>query len=802
LHVSAFKQNELQKIIESVKASVFFTITQVSVEEFNQGNPSDLSVYDAIVFGINDWGEVAGNRSRKYNRLNELEAYVNNGGGIVWTHDTLEQWWDYGTQIEDPAGVDNYDISDKNKERVWYSSVKIANDHEILHSPFEIGDVGDTIDIQYTHTNGGRVKTAKAIIKSYNGKYESQATDANDFYLTINEYGKGRVAVIEIGHSTIREDKPTAINIPSEKESKILVNTLYWASSAPTPKPSPETWKTKLYQLVEKVKDAKDAALEFSKFNIDEGSRIVGDMTIDIAVDIASIGISSKIGKALKIDFDKLPKISQLTLVGIDETLKTLTADAIKSETNSNIGYALLKAAAVKGDMEDLVNFTKLSEIYELAFNRFKRTIDVTIEVWSKTEAPSLTELDFMAEQWYKVLNLYIDALKKAKTSCALYVSPGRGAGGLGQVAETKRWWNSPLKIISYDYGLIALTVLYTLLGYAGIGVTVTDLMSLGADAKIALVIWDTVNQILIENLAIAEDFQSILTFNLIRSLDFPDIYSKAPGQIEEKNFSEVSLTKSGEGTIKYEHSWPIKTKVFASAVFFNPDGGFIYWIRSDEVAVSKGNVVLNLSYPFPGLWFLLNYVGRSKMQFKAFIHCKTEDLLTKQYLIGPIEGEVPVKTITIFGVSLGSPADLHLYDSLGRHVGINYTSGDIEVEIADAYYSGPYAEPQVILIPMPSGTYHIYLKGRENESYNLTIFSTKNDTSLSRVVKTGIIAKDQELNYYFQVSSLGDIEETPWWVQHQLWMLTGAIIIAVAITTSIAFIKKRKKIKTQLHSK
>ncbi len=238
LHISVFKQNELQKIIDSVGASGLFSITQVSVEDFNKGNPSDLSVYDALVFGINDWGEVAGNRSRKYERLAELQNYVSNGGGIVWTHDTLEQWWDYGSQIEEPAGVDNYDISDKNRERVWYSSIKIVEDHAILHHPYEIGNVGDTISVQYTHTNGGRVKTAKTIIKSYNGKFESQATAANDFYLTINEYGKGRVAIIEIGHSTIREDKPTIVNIPSEKESKILVNTLYWVSSAHVVPPS------------------------------------------------------------------------------------------------------------------------------------------------------------------------------------------------------------------------------------------------------------------------------------------------------------------------------------------------------------------------------------------------------------------------------------------------------------------------------------------------------------------------------------------------------------------------------------
>jgi len=43
-------------------------------------------------------------------------------------------------------------------------------------------------------------------------------------------------------------------------------------------------------------------------------------------------------------------------------------------------------------------------------------------------------------------------------------------------------------------------------------------------------------------------------------------------------------------------------------------------------------------------------------------------------------------------------PADLHAYDYQGRHVGVN-AQGGIDLEISDAYYSGPDSEPESIVI-------------------------------------------------------------------------------------------------------
>jgi len=49
-----------------------------------------------------------------------------------------------------------------------------------------------------------------------------------------------------------------------------------------------------------------------------------------------------------------------------------------------------------------------------------------------------------------------------------------------------------------------------------------------------------------------------------------------------------------------------------------------------------------------------------------------------------------------------GSDIDIHLYDSLGRHVGVDYASGNVVIEIPSALYSGCQAIPEWIKVPNP----------------------------------------------------------------------------------------------------
>lgn len=226
LNVSTFCYNEVREIINIVGASSLFEVTQVGILDFNNGNPSDLSTYDVIVFGISNRFEGPDAYYAPYagviGRISELKDYVNNGGGIVWTHDSLETGNDYGANAEEPAGVD-FTLPGS---AIGSAVTKIINEHEVLHYPFEIGNVGDTIDILQTHTWYGTVTTATIVMK-----FDGQPASSGNFYLTVHEYGNGRVAVIELGCLTLMEYDGTFGSWPSIRESKIFVNTLYWASS-------------------------------------------------------------------------------------------------------------------------------------------------------------------------------------------------------------------------------------------------------------------------------------------------------------------------------------------------------------------------------------------------------------------------------------------------------------------------------------------------------------------------------------------------------------------------------------------
>ena len=218
LHVSVYEKNEVQDMLDTAGATSFFNVTQIGLKDFNDGNPSDLSAFDVIVFGVNDCYE---DPCEPISRTAELKTYVENGGGIVWTHDSLEATGDYGADIEEPAGVDYCGAS-----YIDCDVAEIEKDHEILYYPFDLGDVWDTIDVQHTHTTGGKVTTAEIIMR------DKDAPDAsNSFYLTVHEYGAGRVVVDEVGHSVMGCGGEN-YKIPSEEECQIFANALYWVSPA------------------------------------------------------------------------------------------------------------------------------------------------------------------------------------------------------------------------------------------------------------------------------------------------------------------------------------------------------------------------------------------------------------------------------------------------------------------------------------------------------------------------------------------------------------------------------------------
>lgn len=225
LHVSVWQHNEVQMILDYTGSNDKLKVTQVGLLEFNTGTPSDLSSFDAIIFGLSNGFEA---NNVPIGRTSELKDYVFNGGGILWTHDSLELTWDYGSDLEEPAGVD-FDTNYTHYIGLSIPEVEIIMDHEILHNLFEIGNVGDLIPktpypppwFHYAHTSYSNVTTADIIIQ------HDTTPESINFYLTTEEYGQGRVVVDVIGHTVVSEDG-IFLGLPSLKECQILVNGLYW----------------------------------------------------------------------------------------------------------------------------------------------------------------------------------------------------------------------------------------------------------------------------------------------------------------------------------------------------------------------------------------------------------------------------------------------------------------------------------------------------------------------------------------------------------------------------------------------
>jgi len=98
----------------------------------------------------------------------------------------------------------------------------------------------------------------------------------------------------------------------------------------------------------------------------------------------------------------------------------------------------------------------------------------------------------------------------------------------------------------------------------------------------------------------------------------------------------------------------------------------------------------------------------------------------------------------------LCSNADLHVYDPLGRHVGKNYDTGEIDLEIPNATYTSNGA--QNITIPgLETGNYRIVLIGTGTGEYTLNVTGGVGNDTVSEDSYTGNITEgevhDAEVN-------------------------------------------------------
>jgi hypothetical protein len=91
--------------------------------------------------------------------------------------------------------------------------------------------------------------------------------------------------------------------------------------------------------------------------------------------------------------------------------------------------------------------------------------------------------------------------------------------------------------------------------------------------------------------------------------------------------------------------------------------------------------------------------------------------------------------------IILHSPADLHLYDEYGRHVGKNYSSGGTDLEIPGSSYQ--VDEPQTISIKPPvAGNYHLELVGTGTGYWRLEVIGYQDGIEVSYESYSGTITE------------------------------------------------------------
>ena len=105
----------------------------------------------------------------------------------------------------------------------------------------------------------------------------------------------------------------------------------------------------------------------------------------------------------------------------------------------------------------------------------------------------------------------------------------------------------------------------------------------------------------------------------------------------------------------------------------------------------------------------------------------------------------------------LHSNADLHIYDPLGRHIGKNYITGNIDIEIPGATYISN--DSQDIMIPeLTVGTYRIVLVGISSGPYDLDIVCGKEKEILINESYSGTISRGEVYNASINATTIAGL--------------------------------------------
>jgi|GEM_PF-3644729 len=187
---------------------------------------------------------------------------------------------------------------------------------------------------------------------------------------------------------------------------------------------------------------------------------------------------------------------------------------------------------------------------------------------------------------------------------------------------------------------------------------------------------------------------------------------------------SSVEIGKTYEFRATFQ---AVKSESLEGVPVSKPDVNFIW--RKLENEHETGTSV-TIDYPYEDLTVTFqsdNMLGWSKIISSSYRFVGFSSFIT------PIVGtEPPFHSLESLRLTLHSNADLHVYDPTGRHVGLNYVTGEGEIEIPGATYERNAV--QVITIPEPTyENYRVVLIGTSTGPYELIIEgATETETFLA----------------------------------------------------------------------
>jgi len=144
----------------------------------------------------------------------------------------------------------------------------------------------------------------------------------------------------------------------------------------------------------------------------------------------------------------------------------------------------------------------------------------------------------------------------------------------------------------------------------------------------------------------------------------------------------------------------------------------------------------------------------------------------------------------------------LHIYDSQGRHIGINHDLNRLENGIPGSYYIDHLNGTISIILPSNVTEFQYVVDAKyarePTENYNIKISTVKGEEIIFNTTKGGTINQDER--YESDFINLGENVEDVWWMIPiagvPMYFVIVGIIIAIIVIAFVLAIKRRKVVK------